>query len=465
MTELAEAGPSTEPASGEVAVATASAAAGDSWLRWAAGVLVVIQIIAVVVFGAITIQRDPLWAPIDEGPHFDNVIFVAAHGSYPVLDKVLASDQQLAILQGRYPRHTTIVAIKDGLVGLAYEAFQPPLYYFVAAPVSLLSGNYHTKAILLRYFGLLLVVVSIALLARLSRHVLGRRWLLGLAGGLLILLMPGFLVRMVTISNLALAVPLAILTVTELWIAWKRQSWRRLPLCGLLVGACVLTDLYLVELAALYALVAADIFRRERSRAPLLAAGSGGVVAGLVIAPWIIFNLVKFHTLTATALAKRMQLPTVNPTHVHFSVGQLPNLTLNSLFQPLMPEEWAGRIITHPLYSYFGTIFNLMAVLLAIVLAVALGRRMLTSGLWILVVPFVCNVVLCWYVDVGQQWESGSMVGRYLYPTLVPLALFSVAAVVLLASNYWPLLATLALSSVFLVVLWVHLVPTIHTTT
>ncbi len=147
----------------------------------------------------------------------------------------MASEQELAIGQGTYPRRTTINPRTDGLGGLSYEA-QPPLYYYLATPVFFLSGNYHTKAILLRYFGLLLLVASIALFARLSRHVLKERWLLGFAGGLLIYLMPGVIVRMVTISDLNLAIPLATLTVTELWIAWERRSSTRLLLCGFLVG-------------------------------------------------------------------------------------------------------------------------------------------------------------------------------------------------------------------------------------
>ena len=74
----------------------------------APAVLVGIQIVAVVTFGVFTIQRYPLWSVVDEGAHFDNVVYVAAHGSYPVLGKTLATEQELAIGQGIYPRHTTI---------------------------------------------------------------------------------------------------------------------------------------------------------------------------------------------------------------------------------------------------------------------------------------------------------------------------------------------------------------------
>lgn len=429
-----------------------------------ATVLVAVQIAAIVTFGVLTIQRFPLWSPIDEGAHYDNVIYVAAHGTYPVLGKTPATEQELAIGQGIYPRHTTINPRTFGLGGLSYEAFQPPLYYYVAAPVSLLSGDYHAKAILLRYFGLGLLVVSIALLARLSRHVLGQRWLMGLSGGLLIFLMPSFILRMVTISDMNLAVPLAIWTVTELWIAWQRDSPRRLVYAGALVGAGILTDLYLIEMLPLYAAVACVLIWRNRSRGRVLAGAIGAVLACLVVLPWLVFNESKYHTLTATAIAKREQMGIVNPHHLHDTIGQIPGLTVGQLFQPLLPEEWATRLVGHSLYGYAGTLFQILVLPAAFVLAIALGRRLLSSGLWILLVPFVGNVLLCWYVFYGQQWSTGSMAPRYLFPTLPLLAVFSVASMRILFSSIRPLLATLALSTAFLVALWVLLVPTISST-
>ncbi len=434
---------------------------GRDRLTTAAALLVVVQVIAIIVFGAITIQRYPLWSPVDEGAHFDNVIYVAAHGSYPVLGKTLASEQELAIGQGRYPRHTTINPRTFGLGGLTYEAFQPPLYYYVAAPVSLLSGNYHTKAILLRYFGLLLLLVSVGLLARLSRHVLARWWILGLAGGLLVFLMPGVIVRMVTISDVNLAVPLLILTLTELWLAWRHQSWRRLLPCGALVGACILTDLYLAELAAVYVVVALTILWRHRTRVALAWTAAGGVAAGLIVLPWLVFNEVKYHMVTATAIAKKEQLAIVNPTNVHYSLGQVPGQTLQILFKPLMPQEFGGLLVNHAVFSYLADTFEYLIIPAAFVLALLLGRRLLTSGLWLLGLPFVVNLVLCWYIDIGQQWNSGSMVPRYVYPTLAPLALFSVAAVVTRFRSLRPLVVTMTVATAFLVALWIHLVPSI----
>jgi hypothetical protein len=427
------------------------------------GIVVALQIVAVVVFAAITIMRYPLWSPVDEGAHFDNIAYIAAHGSYPVLGKTLASEQELAITQGVYPKHTTIHARADVLGDLSYEAFQPPLYYYVATPVFLLSGDYHTKAIFLRFLGLLLLAVSIALFARLSRHVLKERWLLGLAGGLLIFLMPGVIVRMVTISNLNLALPLAILTVTELWIAWERRSSTRLLLCGLLVGCSVLTDLFLIELIPVFALVAVAVLRRKRAVRDWLSAISALIIAVLVVLPWVFFNEAKYHSIVASALAKREQLATIKPKHLHDAIGQVPSQTVQTLFQPLLPQEWATRLVGHSPLAYLGSILQVLLIPGAIVLAVALGRRLVTTGYWILIAPWVANIFLCWYIDVGQKLGSSSMIARYTYPTLPFIGLFAVAAVLSLFRSLRPLMVLIGASSAFLVGLWIFLVPNIRT--
>jgi 4-amino-4-deoxy-L-arabinose transferase-like glycosyltransferase len=432
--------------------------------HFAALTVVVLQVIAVMFFAVTTIIHYPLWSPVDEGAHFDNIVYIAEHGSYPVLGKALASEQELAIGRGVYPKRTTINPRTDGLAGLSYEAFQPPLYYYLATPLFFLSGNYHTKAIILRFFGLFLLAVSIALFARLSRHVLKERWLLGLAGGLLIYLMPGVIVRMVTISDINLALPLASLIVTELWIAWERRSSVRLLLCGFLVGCGVLTDLYLAELIPVFVLVAATVLWQNRRARDLLSALAGTVIVGLTVLPWLIFNEVKYHSLIASALAKREQLSTVNPNHIRDAIGQVPSLTVQSLFQPVLPQEWEVRFVGHSPIAYLASIFQILIIPGALVLAFALGRRFVTKGYWLLILPWIFNLVACWYIDIGQQWGRGSMVARYTYPTLPFLGLFIVAAMVALFRNIRPLLVSISASSAFLVGLWLFLIPNIHVT-
>lgn len=424
--------------------------------------LIVLQLGTIVVFGAITAARYPLWSPVDEGAHFDNVAWIAEHGSLPVLGQTPASEQQLAIRQGVYPRRTNLDPAKLGLTGLSYEAFQPPLYYVVATPVFDLSGNYRTKAYLLRFFGLALLVAAAALVGRLSRHVLKDRWLVGWSVGLLVLMMPGVVVRSVTISNLDLAIPLTIACVTEIWIAWERRSSMRLVAAGALVGLCVLTDLYLVELVPVFALAAVAVVRSRRTWTDALWAGAGALVAFLAVVPWLVFNEIHYHALTASQIAKREQLAVVNPGHLHYSLGAVPGLTVQNLFNPLMPQEWGTVLWPHPVLDQLAVDFQVLLIGGTLVLALALGRRLVDTGYWILFLPWVLNLFLCWYIDVGQQWLTGSMVARYTYPTLPVLGVFVGAAALHLLRTPRVVVVGAAASTLFLVWLWISLVPTLH---
>jgi len=426
--------------------------------------LVVAQVVTIVVFGSITAARYPLWSVVDEGAHYDNVLWIAEHGSLPVLGQTPASEQQLAIRQGLYPRPTTIVAAKAQLTGLSYEAFQPPLYYMVANPVFRLSGDYRTKAYLLRFFGLALLLVAVALLARLSQWVLKQRWLVGFSVGLVVLMMPGVVTRAVTISNINLAFPLVIACVTEIWIAWETTSARRLVGAGALVGLCVLTDLYLIELVPVFVLGAVVVLWRRRTRTDVLWAAAGAAVAFVVVLPWLVFNEIHYHSLSASAIAKREQLAVVNPHHLRDTVGQVPGLTVETLFAPVMPQEWAFYLTSHPFLAQLVTDVEALLFAGTLVLAVALGRRLVTTGYWILLAPWVMNLVLCWYIDVGQQWESGSMVARYTYPTLPVLALFVAAAALTVLRTPRVVVAAVAAASVAMVALWISVVPIIHAT-
>jgi 4-amino-4-deoxy-L-arabinose transferase-like glycosyltransferase len=427
-------------------------------------IVIVAQILAIITFGSITIEKYPLWSLVDEGAHFDNIEYIAQHHSLPVLGKVFATQQELAIGQGIYPKHSNIDPKTSGLPGLAYEAFQPPLYYLVATPFYFLNGNFHSKAIILRFLGLGLLVVSIALLARLSRHVLKQRWLLGLGGGLLIFLMPGIITRSVTISNFNLALPLVIAAVTEMWIAWERRSSNRLITGGFLVGCGVLTDLYLAELVPVFLALAAVLFLGSKDRGNHLRCAIAVGLAAIVTLPWFIFNEIEYHALTASDLAKREQLHIVNPQHLHFGLGQLPGLTVQTLFNPLLPQEWSHYLDGSNLLAYGATIFQVLIVPAAIVLAVALGRRILTTGFWLLLLPFLCNLALCWYIDYGQQWESGSMVGRYVYPTLPILAIFIVGAATQYVRSARTWATLFVVTTAFLIVVWVHIIPMIPKT-
>ena len=225
-------------------------------VRWSLGAVALACTLCIVVFGSVVAVRAPVWAPIDEGAHFSYVQQIAEHGSLPVLGS-LVSEQVQALADGTYPRLVPVTTKHLWLGSYSYEAFQPPLAYAVDVPAFYLSGNYHTKVVLLRLFDLLLLVVTVGLYVRLCRLVLGDRWLYGLAPALVVLALPGMVVRCVTVSNLPLEMVLVTACVTELWLALHRSSPARLCTAGVLVGLGLLTDLFSLGLVPLWLAVAA----------------------------------------------------------------------------------------------------------------------------------------------------------------------------------------------------------------
>ena len=314
--------------------------------RWVLAAVLVVQVGVIAAAGLFGAFKLPYFSQVDEGAHYAYIQQIAEHGSLPVLGKTTNTPQDLALAHGVYP-HGYPASKVHGLSRLSYEAFQPPLYYLTAVPAFLLTSNYVDKIYAVRLYDVLLLLATVALVARLARVVLKDRWLLGWSMVLVFMALPGVVVRFVVISNLALAVPLAVLFVTELWIGWARHSGRRLAIAGLVLGLGVLTELELLLFVPVFALVVgAEAWRRRQTTAwlPLLVAVAVPLV---VVAPWILFNEANYHMLTAGPIAIIEQTPIINPQHLHYSIGQLPNDTVN-LLNPTLPDEWGSALYAQP---------------------------------------------------------------------------------------------------------------------
>jgi hypothetical protein len=422
---------------------------GPGWRRVLVSLLA-FQIVMIGTLGVVTALRFHYWSIIDEEAHFSYVQDIAQHGALPVLGKTETSLQGLAIEQGIYPKPTTINPKTDGLGGLSYEAFQPPLYYISAVPAFDLTGNYRDKIYAIRLYGVLLLMVSVLLIARLCRVVLKERWLIGWAVTLVFFILPGVIVRFATISYLPLVVPLAILFTTELWIAWHRHSRARLMVAGALAGLCVLTELEMVVLLPVFALVvAAEAYRARsvRRMAPLAVAVAIPIV---IMAPWFLFNEAHYHALTAGHLAIKEQTAIINPTHQHFSIGQLPNDTVENIFQPTIALEWGAALAGHPALGYLDTLLDVLMVPASLVLILSLGRRLWSIPTAILALPWGLIVVEMWYIRYGEQWL---IFNRYTYAALPILLVLVADATDTFRARYLPVLVG-AGATVSALVIW-----------
>lgn len=141
------------------------------WVRDPSRALMILQIAAIVVLGAVTVLRFHIFAEVDERAHLAYVREVAEHGRIPWVGRDHVSWQELAIEAGTYPRASGLDPRLIGLRGSSYEGWQPPLYYILAAPAYLIPSNYRDKILAVRAFDLLLLVLAIGVLVLFPRYL------------------------------------------------------------------------------------------------------------------------------------------------------------------------------------------------------------------------------------------------------------------------------------------------------
>ena len=303
-------------------------------------ILVALQVAAIAVVGGVTAVRFHVFAAVDELAHVSYVQDVAEQGALPFLGRSYVSWQMEAIEQDTYPRRSAVDPRHYGLAGYSYEAFQPPLYYLLAVPAFAIPSNYRDKVIAVRLFDVLLLLAAVALLALLARALsLAHRWEL-LAAALSVLLWPGVIVRVVTVSNAALELPITLLYVLAVWHATTRRSPRLLLACR---GAArpVPADRADADLprAAAGCSGARAAARAPRPRGARVDRAPRRVVPLALLAPWVASNEARYGALTATTLAKALQAPVVDPTGARYGLGSVL-AWLGRFERAVLPQEW-----------------------------------------------------------------------------------------------------------------------------
>ena len=414
-------------------------------------ILVALQIAAIAALGVVSAVRFHVFAAVDELAHVSYVQDVAEQGALPWEGRAYVSWQMEAIEQDVYPRHSNVDPRHYGLAGYSYEAFQPPLYYLLAAPVFAIPSNYRDKVIAVRLLDVVLLLAAVALLALLARALsLEHRWEL-LAAALAVLLWPGIIVRTVTVSNAALELPVTLAYVLAVWHATARRSPRLLLAAAALLGLCLLTALTLVFLAVLLAVPAVALLRERRARAALAWIGVAAAIPLALLAPWVASNEARYGALTATALAKALQAPVVDPTGAHYGLGSVL-AWLGRFERPLLPQEWWTQ------YGGAGVILRVLpALLLAAALIPLLRRPRLarTPAAALLVSPLALGFLTMAGIVLFADWPS--FLPRYVNAEFVLLALF--AAWAWLESHARPhaILAAAGAASLLSAAVWVYM--------
>jgi 4-amino-4-deoxy-L-arabinose transferase-like glycosyltransferase len=366
--------------------------------------IVVVQLLAIVFLGILTVTTFQIWAPVDEHAHFDYVQDISDRHVMPTLDPHIALGRSFGV-------HT-------------YEAFQPPLYYVVAAPLLKISHVHHTRILILRSFGLFLLLASVVVFWRLTALAFPSRPLLPFAFGLSIFLLPGVIVRSVTVSYQPLATFLALLCLLLLFkadTAAKGEANRWLLGASVVLGLAVLSHVLLAYLAAVFAIVAVRRIWRERDRRIFVTLAVCVAITVVLVAPWVAFNISHYGSTTANLLARKIQQPLINPKNRDYTIGYVPHIVSEYIRDFFLPNEWTP--LTKLMHSVSATDWTMAVVLFAVPTAVLLvrPRPFGRDRTFLLAVAFLLNFVLVVGTSVAADWPS---FGRYLYGSAAPWMLF-----------------------------------------
>ncbi|MDG2304302.1 MAG: glycosyltransferase family 39 protein [Candidatus Binatia bacterium] len=418
-------------------------------VRALASALVLAQLLALGVVGARVTRDTPVFGPIDERSHYSYVQFVSEEGRLPLLRDTIRPEVS-ALARGIYPQESVRPAELMGIWGKVYEAFQPPLYYVVAAAVSRLTTNHRTQVTILRAFGVALLFGLAALLLELSRRLFGEEWPIAAAYVLNVVLLPGVVVRSVHIGNAGLEILGATFVLLCLQQGFARRSALPFWAAGVMLGVTLLTRLTAVSFAFVLVLAVATAVRRG-----ILARGRGALVVALpplVLAPWVAFNFVHYGAATANGVARGMQMHIINPQGKDHTLGDAASHFATQLFsyqQMVLPQEWAFPVGG----DVARVILGLSSVLFFLPLGLApflRGRARAGVEAWLFGWPLPLSIVLSVVLYAWQDWP---MLVRYTYCAF-PAAMIFGYAVLRRYVGTPVLLSGAALTYGFLVALW-----------
>jgi len=370
------------------------------------------------------------FSPIDESSHFAFVHSLATTGKIPLVITPVAPEIE-AMSEHVYPDPPATHPSTMGVRGVIYEAQQPPLYYIVAAPVyNLAPGNLIVKLYALRLLGVGALLVHAFFLVTTYRFLTSREVLPSsnstfFSVAILLTLIPGCVLRMATVSNAHLLIPLEsgfFYFLTRLIFEKRLGMWRHIVPVGLVSGALVLTQ----NMAAFVVpLAVAVVLERDRSigRAVLVL-----VIAAAMLVPWVVFNLLNYGQITGYEVATYLLRPIVNPNAEYrglaFALEHLGRL--NATFWN--PEEHVVCLEPYQTCVGFAGVSTMFAAGLGLVGMIGLCRSLRNkkpidrlSFTLVIYTAAVCLIVLTIVaITIHDSWDS--IIGRYVLQVSLPLS-------------------------------------------
>jgi 4-amino-4-deoxy-L-arabinose transferase-like glycosyltransferase len=389
--------------------------------------------------------RVPAWNAPDEPAHYNFIRSIAVDHRLPVLQPGDYDQQRLSRLTSEH------FPASESIAGLKYESHQPPLYYLIASPVFLATEGLgeRRQVIALRFVTVLIGALFILATYRLASLVFPEATPYPLAAAAFVAFIPMHVFMDAAIDNDALAELMVCLTLIVLV---QDLAWPRVPkhdwLAGILVGLSILTKLVAGVTVILVvagflgsALLAVD---REKSLRQLpIRLIRSGVVAALISGWWFVRNVWIYGIGDPVGLRRHAQVVLGQPLTPPLNVTTLREMSLTAFHSFWGQFGWMGIPYADRTYDVLATLSLFVGVGVF-----CFARRMLRSrdqldeavdgkvttlvfsrpqrwGLVLLALSVACVVVGVVFYNMRYLQPQG----RYLFPALPALAIFTVAGV------------------------------------
>ena len=392
------------------------------------GLLIVIVALYVGI-AALYAIKTPAWQVPDEPAHYNYVAQVVTNGCCPHLQ---VGDWNQTYLDTIKAAKFSPVALNGQLGTIRYEDHQPPLYYLLQVPVYALSNG---NLIVMRLFSALMGAGVVIVAWLIVRTVFPAQPWLALATAAFVAFLPQHVAMMAGVENDSLAELIAALIMLQCvrYVTVKPgslYSWRQPVILGVLVGVAFLTKatIYpLIVVAGLAILLGSldnqpDFLRRLLKNMvllliPALLLGSILWIRNISIYGWPDFLALKIQDSVVVG-----QLRTGQYIADHGFTGWLRDGLFTTFDSFWGKFGWMGVPMSPGLYAALG-VFSILVIIGAGIAffryrtAISVAQR---NSLLILALAGILAFASTVYYNLSfVQFQ-----GRYVYPGLIPIALF-----------------------------------------
>jgi 4-amino-4-deoxy-L-arabinose transferase-like glycosyltransferase len=335
-----------------------------------------------------------------------------------------------------------------------YEAQQPPLYYWLLAPIywSVKSLDIPSRVWVLRCVTVLLASLAIPVAFATARRVF-RDNSAALGAALVVASMPQLAINAFRVSNEGLSIALGSLAVLAIVSLWDSQpSVARGAMAGLAVVAALLTKTYFLVLLPWAAFVLVAILLRDRKQRKASGWQLTALAATcLVLSGWYYLRV---WILTGTLTGEQKDIG-AQASHITWAgaIGSMPWLRIFDFMS--VSHIWIGNWSFLGVRSWMYRAVELIFVLgfVGVVLQTARARNSLPKAkcVYVLAMPWVLLLVgLCFQSVQGFRSDrSIGTMGYYLLCFVVPETILLLIGLFRLLPDRWGLLVLPVLAIVF----------------